>query len=359
MLQSILNEYKGFLQFYVKLCEEGYFVENIAAKAAVKYNGIDLMKFVCALLVIGIHVEPFSGYPLLDEGFGILTRIAVPFFFAASAFLYFRSGNNAAHLLKYVKRIFCLYLIWSLIYFFFDGILSGFSLNLFSSFLTFFFLKGYKHFWYLLASIVAIVMISLLDKVFKNKKYYIGIIALILFAIGAVFSTYYLSLSKIGIITAIHDNPVFSFFGTRNGFYYAPIFVYIGYLFSRREEKPCSLIKHGIRIFLCFVLLAIESFIVVKVLKTTATILWFSTIPLIYCIMNFAIHVNIQSDLKLLRKCSIAIYCVHPLFIKFLLPYQLNHLFEYVVIFLMSIGFSFCIYLLSTTKAFRWLKIIL
>lgn len=48
-------------------------------------SAIDLMKIVCAILVIGIHTEPFGRWELFDQMFGVLTRIAVPYFFVSSA----------------------------------------------------------------------------------------------------------------------------------------------------------------------------------------------------------------------------------------------------------------------------------
>ena len=62
-------------------------------------NGtIDIAKLFMAVLVIGIHTEPFSFNFWLDKGFGIVTRLCVPFFFVSS-------GDKAsffANLLKIV-----------------------------------------------------------------------------------------------------------------------------------------------------------------------------------------------------------------------------------------------------------------
>ena len=83
-------------------------------------NGLDLFKFIAAILVLILHANPFGS----TTGAGIIARevitpVAVPFFFAASGFLYFLSTHNKelskgrSKILKTLK----LYLIWSGIYF--------------------------------------------------------------------------------------------------------------------------------------------------------------------------------------------------------------------------------------------------
>lgn len=63
------------------------------------YNGIDLIKFICAYLICSIHTLSVDGTSFSDNlGFYFkngICRIAVPFYFATTAFLLFRkqSGN--------------------------------------------------------------------------------------------------------------------------------------------------------------------------------------------------------------------------------------------------------------------------
>ena len=78
------------------------------------YPGIDLFKFLCAILVIMIHANPFG-----EDAFpGMILRqvicpIAVPFFFAASSFFLFSSSDPRKHIVKIIRS----YLIWSAVYF--------------------------------------------------------------------------------------------------------------------------------------------------------------------------------------------------------------------------------------------------
>ena len=72
-------------------------------------NGtIDIVKLLMAVLVIGIHTEPFSFHFWLDKGFGICTRLCVPFFFITSAYFYWRKEKSA---IFFLSRIVLLYVI--------------------------------------------------------------------------------------------------------------------------------------------------------------------------------------------------------------------------------------------------------
>jgi len=86
-----------------------------------RYKGLDLLKLICAFLVVGIHtcsivaVSP-AGYMF----FLPITRVAVPLFFMISGFFYARLPEQAKH--KQIKKLgglivfsLCLYLCFELV----------------------------------------------------------------------------------------------------------------------------------------------------------------------------------------------------------------------------------------------------
>ncbi|MCF0182542.1 MAG: acyltransferase [Muribaculaceae bacterium] len=89
---------------------------------AIWYPAVDLFKFIAALLVVVIHAHPF-GYDAFTSGQGPATsttyyvtslcRIAVPFFFAISSFLFFKLGTYT--IAQFVKRLLLLYVTWFVI----------------------------------------------------------------------------------------------------------------------------------------------------------------------------------------------------------------------------------------------------
>ena len=54
-----------------------------------QYQGLDLLKFLMALMVVAIHVKPFETSVLLTAVFKPWLDAAVPVFFLISAFLLF------------------------------------------------------------------------------------------------------------------------------------------------------------------------------------------------------------------------------------------------------------------------------
>lgn len=81
------------------------------------YDSIDLMKFVAAIFVVCLHsdpladVSPFANRLLIGMG-----RLAVPLFFVATSFFFFKSASfdrNSVH--KYLRRMGLLYLAWFIV----------------------------------------------------------------------------------------------------------------------------------------------------------------------------------------------------------------------------------------------------
>lgn len=173
-------------------------------KSSTNYNAIDLAKFICAILVIIIHVPPF-GYDSRMEvvlNFGLrnyIARIAVPFFFITSGyFLYQKTDFNNFSTLpakKYIIKILRLYILWSIIYFPLcinsivnntHGLLYGVLLYI----QNFIFEGGYIHLWYLSATILGVFIITvLLSRHFSIK--FILTSATILYCFGLLAQSWF------------------------------------------------------------------------------------------------------------------------------------------------------------------------
>ena len=71
-------------------------VITVMVKAMEKnYNCIDLMKFICPILVISIHIHPFGNtdnaiLTYLNDFSQYVARLAVPYFFMASGYSFLR-----------------------------------------------------------------------------------------------------------------------------------------------------------------------------------------------------------------------------------------------------------------------------
>ncbi|WP_429745582.1 acyltransferase family protein [Bacillus salipaludis] len=134
-------------------------------------NAVDVMKFICAILVVIIHAPPLLSYGetanfiLVD----IIARIAVPFFFVCAGYFFFnkinlKNGNvekgsyNLKVLKKYVFHLVNIYTFWTVFYLiwwiplWYNG--GNLTLaNMKGYFLSIFISGSFYHLWYIVALI--------------------------------------------------------------------------------------------------------------------------------------------------------------------------------------------------------------
>ncbi|MBQ3068864.1 MAG: acyltransferase [Clostridia bacterium] len=157
-------------------------------------NSIDLFRYVCALLVVIIHTEPFYGGEL--RGLGIflkefLSRIAVPFFFAVSGyFLFLKIDRDGKAPLRSAWRLTKVYLFWSIPYLLLNlWVLRNDIPSFHSRTVSDLFLHGSSsHFWFFPALIYATLLIALIYKAFGWKP--LAVTAVVLYIIGVIGSSY-------------------------------------------------------------------------------------------------------------------------------------------------------------------------
>lgn len=206
---------------------------------------IDIFRYVCAVLVVAIHTQPFSD---LHAGLGfvftqILPRIAVPFFFLVAGYFYtgkLESGKPC--FLPYVKRLFITYFIWSVIYFIAQTVKNP-PANLIKSALIF----GFRavttgsayHFWFFPALFFAVIFTTLLFKI-KCKKLLLPL-AGIAFVVGCLGCSYYHLGVNIPVLGSLFAHPKFE--EIRRVFLMGFPFFAAGYLVRLTEKAMNTLSK--------------------------------------------------------------------------------------------------------------------
>ena len=201
------------------------------------YTAIDYAKFILAILVVGIHTEPFGFNFWLDKGFGIITRLCVPFFFVCSSFFFFIKGKdkNAA---AYLKRITLLFLIWSLVYLPFDlDLLSGKDVW---EVISYYWWLGPRHaLWYLSGSIIGFVFLISSLKVIKSK--YVLALSFLILIIGCIITTYTPLIERL-LLTTVNNTS-----DCRNGLFYAFPYMALGMMIATSsrfsEFAQCKTMK--------------------------------------------------------------------------------------------------------------------
>lgn len=83
------------------------------------YPGLDLLKFILAILIVSGHCRLFEEFPTIYQWWGHIDAVAVPLFFAISSFLFFRKvysmpleEDTNRVLYKSIKRLAILFVIW-------------------------------------------------------------------------------------------------------------------------------------------------------------------------------------------------------------------------------------------------------
>lgn len=233
------------------------------------YNAIDLTKFVCAILVVAIHIKPFGdnedfyflNYAIQDY----LARIAVPFFFVTSGFLLYRKTSfenfSIQRPLKYVLKLFRLYIIWSLIYlplniktYISDG--EGLIHSLMTYIRNFIFTGSYTQLWYLNATIFAVILITILLKKQVALKKIIAC-AVIFYFLGLLAQSYFGMIEPLCSLMPNFWNILKLFskiiVTTRNGLFEGFLFVGIGMFFAFYQEKLLNCSRGGGNCRICYI----------------------------------------------------------------------------------------------------------
>jgi len=336
------------------------------------YNSLDLGKFICAILIILLHTAPFASYSsVLTYGFrNIISVVAVPFFFMTSGFLFFAKANTLTkeeqqrYIIKYLKRLGVMYLIWTAVYFPF--VLYGWMHNgatwidVLQYVKRFFFEGSYSTIWFLPALMTAVATVYLLSR--KLKMDTIVWIAIPFYLFACMGSSYYGLAKGIPVLREL-VHGYYAFFGTvKNGLLFGFLYVTLGGWLAKKkvEVSQKRLLWQSVILFL---LLTGET-----VLQTVLR--WSSKgvdIKLVLAPLSVVLFVAILS-VKLsdapiyvwMRKMSLLLFLSQRIFISlfdlFLSNTILvtNSMLYCVCVLLLTIGFSYGFIRISNKMP--WLK---
>lgn len=321
------------------------------------YNGIDLVKFICSILVFMIHVNPFSkalfsNYAILNYGFqqGIC-RIAVPFFFVSSGFFLFKkmdlSDLKTDVIKKYCLRIMQLLGIWSVLLF----------------------MGGTLHLWYMGATGVAVVLLTICLKKLKMRLRYVSLLAVILYILGLIGGTYNVIIEPLRKI-AFFRYPIQlyeMFFGTtRNGVFFGVIFVLMGALFAHGKNKlaPWKALT-GFAVSL--MLMLTEAFLVRRYIGNIGNDMYLMLLPAAFFMFSFAINVRLKDRpiYRKLRTVGVLVYFTHLLVkeitylpkavVRKLTGFDISP-YDFFLTLILTLALSFFIEWLSRKEKFKWIN---
>ncbi len=151
-------------------------------KGSGRHSGFDFLKYICAFMVICIHLS-YRGKTTLEP----LTRVAVPVFFMISGY-YYTSLKQQGRILNQAKRLFVMNLFANIGFILFDALLlftKGLPLSgavapwrladTWTTLLIFNTPPVWKHVWYLSALLYIYLLLFLVEKISLRKILYLFI----------------------------------------------------------------------------------------------------------------------------------------------------------------------------------------
>lgn len=291
------------------------------------YPGVNCFKLMAALFVIMIHTSPLASFSA--EADFVLTRIlartAVPFFFMVTGFFVLpKALGDTAQGLHYLRRIGLIYLASVLLYFpvnlyagHFRGVGAG-------GFLKMLLIDGtFYHLWYLPALLLGFALVWAGLKALPWKAV-LGI-SVFLYLLGLPGDSYYGFLKDGSVLRQLYDGFFHISSYTRNGLFYAPVFLALGYAVSRQygdgtasgktaRRLPFSVTLAALGV--CSALLLAEG-ITLKILEMQRhDSMYLALVPLMYFLFLSLLDARGPDPMKRLPKeLPLLVYVLHPLFL--------------------------------------------
>ena len=336
---------------------------------------VGIYKFILALLVVAIHVEPFSG----DLAFytnNCLARIAVPSFFVLSAYFLFDKlinndwdakifWKNQKHLAKY-------YGIWLLLH---SPVVLTRLWETATDIPNYIWLvvqaislKGpYGALWFLPATMMAVTLVYWIGK--KCGPYVCLIISFPLFFFAALETEYFGLIKDIAWMEIVNNGLVAVFGWLANGLTFGFFFCSIGYYIAYTKNKKRTMQIDMIKLVLAAILLFIETTIVrdYKLAVSYGAMLFL--IPTVYYIVQILLRLpktadsNFIAKARFLQNLSLLIYPMHfaimelmEFFLRDNKTYMSNTVLQYVVVCTINLALGALIIYLGEKKNLKVAK---
>ncbi len=287
------------------------------------FDSIDLLKFVLALMVVLIHVNPFPAavYVCIAP----LLRMAVPLFFLISSFFFFRKietgggassadiGNAIKRALAFTRRNLILYGFWLLVLlaptlalrgWFSSGLLNG----CLEALKSFFFQSTFIASWYIMALVISVWLVLVASIALRKST--VVLLAVPAFVVCCLMSNY-----RNALISSGHLATLVSFFGDApyNSFWAGLFWVSLGKYVA--DCRGCIGVTSRQLVALgAFGLMALGAEqLVIQVNHLAVVNDSFFSLPLVVVpVFLLALRWDIDlRDAAFLRAASTVVYCLH------------------------------------------------
>lgn len=282
------------------------------------YPAIDLFRMVAAFLVVAIHVAPFASIdPAIDDvATYTLGRIAVPFFLATTGFFVLGRRRAGAILASrsfrsQLKKLCILYAIATLLYLPVTVYAGNLPDSPLAAAQALVFEGTFYHLWYFPAAILGCVLVA-----FLLDRFGVGIslaIAAALYLVGIFGDSYYGLASQADAVRGFYDAVFAVSPHTRNGVFFAPLFLLIGVVASKRSSDGPNAHTQRMGLLVSAVLLLAEGSFVHGLGIDRHDSMYFMLVPATYFLIVVLARMRLPLDASWARDLSLWIYILHPL----------------------------------------------
>lgn len=201
--------------------------------------GFDYLKIVLSLIILLRHVGQII-YQQDTVFYSVWTRwlspVGVPCFFIISSFLFYRKEVTQRNLMKRICRILKLYIVWTLVYLPYHILMIlNDDENLIRYIQSIFFEGSNFHLWYLPALIVGFLIVDVLIRFLGKGKTLI--FSIILYIVGYVIENFNFIFNNTTGVKIIVEWYLKLFCTTRNGIFFAPIYIMVGYFVANSSMQ--------------------------------------------------------------------------------------------------------------------------
>ena len=285
-----------------------------------KYYLVDILKFLFALGVVGLHTGFLLSYKYGFYVHTIIFRLGVPYFFIISGYLLainIKDKEEKDKIKKFISKLLPIYLLLSIIYAIMSMIRFD-SFNLDNIIYQVWYVitgRSLSVMWYVGALICSAVVLLHMNTKKKLKKSIV--VAFVLYLIGLLFNTYSFLLQ--GTYFQPFLNFLISEFNNNSNFVFLGYFYFsLGYYIAKYNNENINshlVIKMFIFIF-SFVLLTFETRLVRSHLDIVVNYEYYlAHILIIPLLLNFSVLFTGKLQTGILRNLSKYIYYFHYLII--------------------------------------------
>ena len=284
------------------------------------YGGIDRFRIIAAILIVGIHTYPLASVSDAANFYVIhvLGRVAVPFFLMVTGYFLLprylvQKERDARPLISFVKKNGLIYALATLLYLpvsIYAGHYSGGSL--FAVIAGNIVFDGtFYHLWYLPASIIGVLIVYALGRGFSFRVTFAA--AVLLYVVGLFGDNYFGVIYGIPLIRNAYDIGFRFFSFTRNGLFYAPVFLVIGAAAAKQKNR----VRVGVSIVGLVVSLSLmlfEGYMLLRSGFSRHSSMYVALLPVMFFLFNLLLAQKGTASV-LLRNISMWVFILHPLFI--------------------------------------------